>query len=933
MADGNVVDVVFRAAVGELTSGMAQAKSSVAAATADIRNSVSKVSSSVRNLNQEMQDLKRIDAVIDGNVKSFKELADAERALDRLMKANLLTSEMQEQAFKSLDTAEQQLTNTKVKHGAAVEDADRKTVSYRSNIQSVITNGMLGQWEGFTSAVGTLGINMASAGSAAALAVGGFVVLAGAIVAVVAGAIAGSLEMDKLNRAIETSGNVTGQTAESMKDLASSLAGGSVSIGEATDAIEKMVASGKYNAETLELGASAAANFARVTGMSMDEAASKIASLGDDPKKAVIDLNEQFAFLTVEQYNTIKALQETQGEAAAMAEALRILDAESAKRAKNLAEHAGWVSRAWDAVVGAVSRAKAAIMNIGVASASKEIEELTKRIDANNRAAGRGFMTPEQAAAANAQLQRQVQSVKDRQKAEAESVKTQAAWAQAQKESVSATAYIDRVTLSYDKQGQKVAKLTELQRQFLALRKTAPGDARLEGVVWDDKTKMPVSGGAYGKAAAGIEEDYAEKTPAAKKGPKGPDPAVEARRQAAEAARAAREAAQEEMTALAIRRDATRAAGEERLAIDQKIVERAKALYGENSSQYRSALNQMEADKRAQADRLAAIDQIAFDKSQDLERMKIEEAMSLAQRDYQRGVITAGQLLAIQKDLIEQKLALEVAYYERKKAIAEAGGDDVGAANAAAAIEVAQATAMMKMRESESEFQAESAASWQQWGDTIAGSMAQLAQNMIFQGMSFRDAFVNVLGGLLNQFIGFCGNMLSKWITTKLAEVAANTAANTAKVASDKLAAKESILANAGAAIKKILANGAEVFTSVYKAIAGIPYVGPFLAPVMAVAAGAAVVGMVSKVASAEKGWERVPADGMITELHKDEQVLPAEYAEGLRSLVANGGKQGGGVININTLDARSVKRFFQDNSDMLAGVLGADAGNFRFEG
>lgn len=64
-----------------------------------------------------------------------------------------------------------------------------------------------------------------------------------------------------------------------------------------------------------------------------------------------------------------------------------------------------------------------------------------------------------------------------------------------------------------------------------------------------------------------------------------------------------------------------------------------------------------------------------------------------------------------------------------------------------------------------------------------------------------------------------------------------------------------------------------------YSAVAGIPFVGPILAPIAAGAAFAAVMAF-------EKGGN-VPTDTLAM-LHKNEMVLPANIAEGVRSMTAN---------------------------------------------
>lgn len=111
------------------------------------------------------------------------------------------------------------------------------------------------------------------------------------------------------------------------------------------------------------------------------------------------------------------------------------------------------------------------------------------------------------------------------------------------------------------------------------------------------------------------------------------------------------------------------------------------------------------------------------------------------------------------------------------------------------------------------------------------------------------------------------------------ATVAGAAVRTTAAVTSDAIttgsSAKSSILQIAHAA--------AVAAAHVYKSIAAIPVIGPFLAPAAAAAALFAVYSFGKSIASAKGGWGEVPADGMQTELHKQEMVLPASLAVPLR--------------------------------------------------
>ena len=103
-------------------------------------------------------------------------------------------------------------------------------------------------------------------------------------------------------------------------------------------------------------------------------------------------------------------------------------------------------------------------------------------------------------------------------------------------------------------------------------------------------------------------------------------------------------------------------------------------------------------------------------------------------------------------------------------------------------------------------------------------------------------------------------------------------------------------------ALTEIGAKAVSAAAGVYSAIAGIPYVGPFLAPAAAAAALGAVMAFGNKIFSAEQGFGSVPYDGAMTSLHKEEMVLPAKYANPLRDQLTSGdsGDAGGGDTNVD---------------------------------
>ena len=113
-----------------------------------------------------------------------------------------------------------------------------------------------------------------------------------------------------------------------------------------------------------------------------------------------------------------------------------------------------------------------------------------------------------------------------------------------------------------------------------------------------------------------------------------------------------------------------------------------------------------------------------------------------------------------------------------------------------------------------------------------------------------------------------------------------------------------------------------------YKAIVGIPIIGPALAPIAAATAYAGVLAF----DSAEGGYDISPRVNPMVQLHRNEMVLPQEHANTIRMLseiygsgagaAAGAGRQV--VINqhVSSPDSAAAARFLMDNRGGIAKAL-----------
>ncbi len=238
---------------------------------------------------------------------------------------------------------------------------------------------------------------------------------------------------------------------------------------------------------------------------------------------------------------------------------------------------------------------------------------------------------------------------------------------------------------------------------------------------------------------------------------------------------------------------------------------------------------------------------------------------------------------------------------------------------------------------------------WRDVASTITGSLGSAFQGLWTKSMTFRDAMIQMADQLVYKFFDMGMKMLENWIVqqfTKKAVTTATTAQETAAVVAGQAAQTGAIVTgqvvqtgaktagaatetgiiaattaakvageaiktgatvagaatstgvNAAAGMANITTSAAESAAGAFKSTVVIPFIGPVAAPAAAALALAAVLGFGALI-SARGGQERVPYDGQITELHKDEMVLPAWIASPLRNSISGMGPKSssGGIL------------------------------------
>jgi len=136
-------------------------------------------------------------------------------------------------------------------------------------------------------------------------------------------------------------------------------------------------------------------------------------------------------------------------------------------------------------------------------------------------------------------------------------------------------------------------------------------------------------------------------------------------------------------------------------------------------------------------------------------------------------------------------------------------------------------------------------------------------------------------------FFARVGRQIAEWLGMEGAKTAGTVAEAGARGTAETAAATAAMIAAKAQAAAEIPAYAGIGAAAAMASVAAIPVVGWAMAPAVGAEHAATAMAYLG-MASAEGGWGEVPADGVRTELHKQEMVLPAKFATPLRSLLTN---------------------------------------------
>ena len=133
-------------------------------------------------------------------------------------------------------------------------------------------------------------------------------------------------QMDTLQKALNSTGNIAGVTARQLKDMASSLAESTNTSQDTAVKAVSIAATLSTSADQLRQFAEAALVVSKSTGEGVEEILGQFKRLAGDPVQALVTLNDQYNFANVALYDQVKALTDAGDKAGAMALVVKSLE-------------------------------------------------------------------------------------------------------------------------------------------------------------------------------------------------------------------------------------------------------------------------------------------------------------------------------------------------------------------------------------------------------------------------------------------------------------------------------------------------------------------------------------------------------------------------------------------------------------------------------
>ena len=697
------------------------------------------------------------------------------------------------------------------------------------------------------------------------LAISGTAVAAGVLTAAF---IEGERQSAALDRAVLSTNDAMGVTQGRFESMAAAIAGGDITIGSARSALLTLAQSGRFTGATLQEAAQAAVDFADLTDSSMKQAASAVEQLATRPLQAVVKLNNEYHFLTASEYQQIAALAQQGNAIAAASSAVDTFGAAMHARAEQSMRDEGFVIRAWETLKFTIDGVASGFEALGrTDSVQRHISSIENQLQALKAS------DPYDASGAQATLEARLRTLQAQERQNAAVAKAKSEQDQMNAAGVRAAAYLDKQVASLKTVNAELAHEQQITTAIEALHRSDPSSKLLQGDQFNAQGHLTKGNATYDQLIGNIQRKF-DSHPVH--------------------IRFAGVTAGSESTS----------GIEHMLAADRTILEAAQrsADQQERTAEQVNSIEEGAARRHAQA-----LVQIK------IQQLRTEEA---------EGQITHAQELSDEQSLYRQEYAAQLAAYQKELALEK--GKPAVVARINAEIEALQDQHATKMATAAEKSAQKQQQAYQNMLQPITSAFTTSINGIIQGTQTLQMATDRILSSILLKYIDVAVQRSVEWVASETQMTAATEIGNIQRVALTEIAEAKTLAIKMLNATKYFTIAAAEAAVGAFKAMVGIPYIGP----VLAVAAAAAAAIEVKNLAHFDVGAWSVPHD-MPAMVHSGEAILPRPFADDFRSAMsgrgatpAPGGGDGGIHLHLHTPDAEGARRFLLDNQDALAEAL-----------
>ena len=321
----------------------------------------------------------------------------------------------------------------------------------------------------------------------------------------------------------------------------------------------------------------------------------------------------------------------------------------------------------------------------------------------------------------------------------------------------------------------------------------------------------------------------------------------------------------------------------DRIAIERKVSHlKLSELRKSASDQQKLSTEQIDADEQT------TLNSVAIDKQ------KAEAALKT-------GAITQNELLTRKIQFEDQTYQIERDAQQKRLALLQGDPNQDPAALQQQLDRLAQIQQqhLLKLETMQTQAAHRTQSIW----DPVFKSMSQAfdttVKGMIMGTTTWQNGMRHMMQSVLGEFIDMGVKMVTTWAENEITRTMASVTGTEERSAAEESANAAGLLSSAETVIKAIMNDAVKVFSGVWAALSGIPYVGPALAAASAPAAMTTVAGVASSVASSAGGDWQIPSD-RLNFVHRKETILPADKSKGLDDLIRNGSSGSGAPIHIH---------------------------------